>query len=316
VTAIQQTNPAVPSPARPPIARGSVRAWVLVCRPATLSVAVAPVAVGAACAHTVGSFRLGPALAALAGALLLQVAANLANDVFDHERGADTAERLGPTRAVQSGLLSAQAVRLALAMTLGLSVLVGLYLACVATVAVVIIGLCAIASALAYTAGPYPLGYHGLGDLFVLVFFGFVAVCGTAYVQVLAVPELAWWCSVPVGLLATAVLVVNNVRDRETDAKAGKLTLAVRLGRRGAVAEYAALVLLAHAVPPALVALGKLGPLGLLPLLTLVPALRLALRVARETGRALNAALVQTAQLLLGNGLLLAASVALGAGGP
>jgi 1,4-dihydroxy-2-naphthoate octaprenyltransferase len=295
----------------PKLEPGSLRAWVLAVRPATLSAAVVPVVVGTACAHAAGGMRLGPAVAALAGALALQITANLANDVFDHEKGADTSERLGPTRAVQSGLLGARAVRLAVALALAFALAVGVYLTAVAGPAVVAIGLSAMVAAVAYTAGPYPLGYQGLGDLFVMVFFGFIAVCGTAYVQLLRVPILAWYCSIPVGSLSTAILVVNNLRDMQTDAKAGKRTLAVRLGRRATIGEYALLVGIAPAVPAVLVSRGELGAWALLPVSTLPFAVLLTLRVAREQGRALNRALVHTAQLLLAFGLLLAAGLVL-----
>jgi len=311
---MMRVEPATASASSPPrVAPGSVGAWVLACRPATLSAAAIPVIAGTACAQAVGAAKLGPALAAGAGALLLQVAANLANDVFDHEKGADTTERLGPTRVVQSGLLSAPAVRRGMLLALAMALGVGVYLTMVAGWPIVVLGLLSIASAVAYTGGPYPLGYHGLGDLFVLVFFGFVAVAGTAYVQALDVPTLAWWASAAVGVLSTAILVVNNVRDRETDAKAGKRTLAVRLGRRGAIGEYYLLLATAYLVPVLLVATGQLGWLGLLPLLCLPEAVRLAVRVTVDRGRPLNASLVGTARLLLIYGLLLSAGVVLGA---
>src|SRR5262245_52028020 len=160
-------------------------------RPPTLLAAVVPVAVGTAVAHAERSLRVGPALAALAGALLLQIGANFANDVFDFEKGADTSERLGPVRAVQAGLLSARSVRRGMFVVFGLALLVGAYLTSVAGPSIVVIGLASIAAAIAYTGGPYPLGYHGLGEVFVLIFFGFVAVLGTAFVQLGRVPELA-----------------------------------------------------------------------------------------------------------------------------
>ena len=294
------------------VAPGSAAAWVLAARPKTLPAALAPVVVGTACAWREGGFRAGPAMAALAGALLLQVGANLANDVFDHEKGADTHERLGPTRVVQSGLLSGAAVRAGTAAVFAAATAIGLYLAAVAGWPVVAIGLASIAAALAYTGGPYPLGYHGFGDLFVFVFFGPVAVCGSAFVQALRVPELAWWTALPVGALTTAILVVNNVRDIDTDAAAGKRTLAVRLGRGGSLAEYAALLAVAYLVPALLVGSGRLGVWGLLPLASLPLALSRARRVARDRGRALNASLAGTAQLLLVYCVLLAAGVALG----
>ncbi len=291
---------------------GSLRAWLLACRPATLSAAAVPVLVGSAVAHVQGGIRWGPALAALVGALLLQIGANLANDVFDHEKGADTAERLGPLRTVQAGLLSARAVRRAMVLVFALALLVGVYLTSVAGVSIVIIGLCSIAAAIAYTGGPYPLGYHGLGDVFVMLFFGFVAVCGTAFVQLGTVPALALWASVPVGALATAILVVNNVRDRETDARANKRTLAVRLGKTGGIAEYAALIGAAYLVPVVLRLTHQASSWVLLPGTTLLPALALVRQVGRNEGRALNPTLVNTAKLLMVFGVLFTAGLVLG----
>jgi 1,4-dihydroxy-2-naphthoate octaprenyltransferase len=295
--------------AHPP---GALRRWAMAARPKTLPAAVTPVLVGTACAHAVGGFRAGPAAAALAGALLLQIGANLANDVFDFERGADTADRVGPTRVVQSGALSAAAVRAGMAVAFGLALLVGVYLAWVAGPVVVAIGLLSIAGAIAYTAGPYPLGYVGLGDPAVMVFFGFVAVCGTTFVQAGQVPALAWWAAVPVGALITAILVVNNLRDIETDARAGKRTLAVRLGRRGALAEYALLLAAAYAVPVGLVAAGRLSASALVPILSAPLAFALWRRVSRATGRALNPALGGTAGLSLVFGVLFALGIVLG----
>src|SRR5262249_10233126 len=197
----------------------------------------APVLVGAACARAAGGLRLGPAAAALAGALLIQIGCNLANDLYDFLRGADGPDRLGPPRALASGLLTAGQLRAGTVASFLLATACGVSLNAVAGAWVVVLGLVSIAAAVAYTGGPYPLGYHGLGDLMVLVFFGFVAVCGTAFVELGRVPALAWWAALPVGALATAVLVVNNLRDRTTDARAGKLTLAVRRRRRGPVAQ-------------------------------------------------------------------------------
>ena len=292
--------------------QSSTHAWVLACRPATLAAAVVPVAVGTACAHAVGSLRAAPALAALAGAVLIQIGTNLANDVFDHEKGADTGERLGPTRVVSAGLLSARAVRRAMWIAFGAAALVGVYLAAVGGPAIVVLGVASVASGLAYTSGPYPLGYHGLGDVFVLAFFGFVAVCWTALVQVGGVPDIAWWASVPVGCLATAILVVNNVRDRDTDVKAGKRTLAVRFGRRAAVAQYRLLLGVAFATPVALVAAARTTPWALLPLATAPLGVKLAREISARDGRSLNATLTATARLLLAFGLLLATGIAVG----
>ena len=297
----------------PPVRPGSLRAYVLACRPPTLAAAVVPVAVGSACALSAGGFRPGPALAALFGALLLQVGANFANDVFDFEKGADTAERLGPLRAVQAGLVTPRAMRIGMVVVFGAATAVGGYLVTVAGWPVVAIGVASIVCAIAYTGGPYPLGYHGLGDVFVLAFFGFVAVCGTAFVESGHVPLLAWWAALPPGALAAAILVVNNLRDRETDARAGKRTLAVRFGRRFALGEYVALVLLAYAVPVVLVGCGLAGLFTLLPLASAPLAVVLVARLLRTEGRALNALLGQTARLLVVQGLLFAAGIALGA---
>jgi len=294
------------------IAPGSARAWILAARPQTLTAAVVPVAVGTACAIAVAGFAAGPAVAALLGAIFIQIGTNFANDVFDYEQGADTEERLGPVRATQAGLLSPRQMRAGLVVAFGLAMLCGVYLTWVAGWPIVAIGIASILSGIAYTGGPYPLGYNGLGDLFVMIFFGFVAVCGTAFVQVGTVPELAWLASVPVGALATAILVVNNVRDRDTDVACGKRTLAVRFGRTAGLVEYVALLGLAYATPVFLVASDRAGAWALLPLVTLPVAAYLIRRMVRTTdGPGLNRCLVATAQLLLGFGVLFAVGLAL-----
>jgi len=295
---------------------GSAKAWVLAARPPTLSAAIVPVLVGTACAVGESGFRPGAALAALTGALLLQIAANFANDVFDYEKGADTAERLGPVRAVQAGLLTPGAVRRGLYVVLGLALLVGVYLTAVAGGAVVVIGLASMTAAVAYTGGPYPLGYHGLGDVFVMGFFGFVAVLGTTFVEVGRVSSLGVAASVPVGALATAILVVNNLRDIATDRVAGKRTLAVRWGERGALTEYALLLVAAYAVPAWLFVAGRASVAILLPLVSIPLAVRLFLRVRTERGRALNPLLGGTAKLLLLYGVLFFPAIVLGTAQP
>ena len=296
---------------------GSARAWVIAARPPTLSAAIAPVLVGLACAAHEGladpghALKPGPGYAALLGAMLLQIAANFANDVFDYEKGADTAERLGPVRAVQAGLLSPGAVRRGLYVVLALALLVGVYLTSQAGPVVIAIGLASMAAAVAYTGGPYPLGYHGLGDVFVMLFFGFVAVLGTTFVQLGHVTELALWASVPVGALATAILVVNNLRDIATDRVPGKRTLAVRWGERGALTEYVLLLAVAYAVPLVLFLRRSTSVAVFLPLLTVPLAVRLVRAVLRERGRALNPLLARTAKLLFLYGLLFAAGLAM-----
>jgi 1,4-dihydroxy-2-naphthoate octaprenyltransferase len=264
-------------------------------------------------ARAVGGLALGPALAALFGAMMIQIGTNFANDVFDFEKGADTDDRLGPVRAAAAGLLTPAQMRTGMVAAFGSAFVAGVYLTAIAGWPIVAIGLASIASGIAYTGGPYPLGYHGLGDIFVLAFFGFVAVCGTAFVQVGGVPELAWWASIPVGALATAILVVNNVRDRETDVGAGKRTLAVRFGRAAGIAEYATLLAAAYAVPVALWMTDRLGAEVLLPTATAPLAAACLVGLARTDGPALNRILVRTAQLLLVFGALFAAGIALGA---
>jgi len=284
----------------------SVGAWLLASRPKTLSAAAVPVLVGTACASARGHVHWGPALAALVGALLLQIGANFANDVFDFEKGADTSERLGPTRAVQAGLLSARSMRRGMWLVFVLALLVGVYLTYVSGPVILLIGCASIASAIAYTGGPYPLGYHGLGDVFVFIFFGLVAVCGTALVEIGQIPLLSVACAVPVGALATAILVVNNLRDRVTDLSAGKRTLAVRYGRDFALNQYRALLGVSYLIPLLLVVAAQAGPEVLLTWLSLPLAIKTARQVAATEGRALNPLLAATAKLLAVYGLLFA----------
>ncbi len=287
------------------------RAWWLAIRPRTLPAAVGPVLVGLGVAAGEGVFVPLPALAALTVALLLQVASNLANDLFDFRSGADTAERLGPPRAAALGLLSQRELMAGTAVVVGLAAIVGLYLVGVGGWPILVLGVLAIVSAVAYTGGPWPYGYRGLGEVFVFVFFGPVAVAGTTYLQTLTLEPLALAASVPVGALITAILVVNNLRDIDQDRRAGKRTLAVRLGVRGAVLEFGVLVAVAYLIPVALV-LGGSGPAVLLPLLSAPLALPLW-RSVRAGGdpRRLNAVLAGTARLSLVFAALLALGLAL-----
>jgi 1,4-dihydroxy-2-naphthoate octaprenyltransferase len=290
--------------------QGSLGAWVMATRPPTLAAAFVPVAVGTAVAALEGGVRWLPALAALAGALLLQIGANFANDVFDFEKGTDDEDRLGPTRAAQAGLLTPGQLKQGMVVAFVLATLAGVYLTWVAGWAIVAIGVASILSAVAYTGGPYPLGYHGLGDVFVMVFFGFVAVGGTAFVQLLTVPTSAMVAALPVGALATAILVVNNVRDRHGDARAGKRTLAVRWGKRGGLLEYALCLALAYGAPVTLAVMER-APTIAAPLLTLPIGVGLWRRLAREEGRPLNQVLAHTARLLVLHGATFTAGLAL-----
>lgn len=223
--------------------------WMLAMRPKTLPAAMGPVVVGTSLAVGDGAFSFLPALAALMVALLLQIGSNLANDVFDFKKGKDTAERTGPLRVTQAGLLTPREVMLGMWVVFGLAFAAGLYLTWVGGWLILALGIAAIISAIAYTGGPFPLGYHGLGEIFVFIFFGPVAVCGTYYVQAGDVSPAAWWASLPVGFLITAILVVNNFRDLPQDKKTGKRTIAVRLGPTGTQWEYFVLLATSFAVP-------------------------------------------------------------------
>jgi 1,4-dihydroxy-2-naphthoate octaprenyltransferase len=289
---------------------GSLGAWILAARPRTLVTSFVPVLVGAAIAGAAGRLSILPVLVALASALCIQIGTNFANDVFDAEKGADREDRLGPARTVSSGLLRPEAMRRAIVAVFGLAVLLGGYLVASAGWPIVAIGLVSILSGLAYTGGPYPLGYHGLGDVFVFVFFGPVAVCGTSLVASGSVPAEAAWASVPVGALATCLLVVNNVRDRETDVLAQKRTLAVRFGRVAAEREDLALLAASYLVPLGL-AVSLRSPIVLLPLLTLPLAVRHHRELVTREGRALNETLAGAARLLTVHGVLFALGLAL-----
>lgn len=287
--------------------RDSLGAWILAMRVRTLPVAFAPVALGAAISYAMGPVRWLPILAALLAALLIQIGTNFANDVFDFEKGADNAERIGPPRAVQAGLLTAKKVRVGMYAAFALATLLGAYLTFTVGKLIPIIGVASILSGIAYTGGPFPLAYNGLGDLFVFVFFGGVAVVGSTYVGSGAFPLLAFLGAISVGALATAVLVVNNVRDHETDARVNKKTLVVRFGRKFGVIEYGVLLVMAFAVPGLMVAVGGASPWVLLSLAVLPRALRVAAKLAFEKdGAVLTEQLAATAQILLGHTVLVA----------
>jgi 1,4-dihydroxy-2-naphthoate octaprenyltransferase len=290
-----------------------LQTWLMAARPKTLPAAVGPVLVGTSLAIADGLFVLAPALAALLAALLLQIGSNLANDYFDFFRGADPHDRLGPTRVTSSGLLTPVQVRNGMVVVFCLAALIGVYLVYIGGLPIMIIGLTAILAAIAYTGGPLPYGYYGLGELFVFLFFGLAAVCGTYYVQALTVTRDAVIAAVPVGALVTAILVVNNYRDIDTDRRANKRTLAVLLGRRGARIEFVALLAAAY-LATLWLALGADRPAWLL-----LPWLTLPLTVSPTRsvftavdGPALNKALAATARLGLFFSLLLALGIVLG----
>jgi 1,4-dihydroxy-2-naphthoate polyprenyltransferase len=295
---------------------GPVRVWMLALRLPTLPAAVAPVVVGAALARALGVFQLLPALAALVGALLIQIATNLANDVIDARKGADTEARVGPVRVVQAGLLTEAAVWRATWGVMALALLVGVYLVSVGGWPILVVGILALFLAVGYTGGPFPLAYLGLGDLFAFLFFGPVAVAGTVWVQGRILPMDALWAGVGVGALVTAILVVNNLRDHETDRAAGKRTTAVRFGVGWTRTFYRALYGIAALVP-------VIGILGLgwsvWTLMAGVGLLRGRAALVRvltfQEPRDLLPVLGGTARALTGYAALLALGFLAGAGG-
>lgn len=295
----------------PPPAAGRLGAWALAARPATLPAAAAPVAVGTGAAIHDGAAHPGAAAAALLGALAIQVGANLANDVSDFRRGADTADRIGPPRATQTGLLSERQVTAGMWAAFGAAALAGLYLTAIAGWPVVAVGVASILAALAYTGGPWPFGYHGLGEVFTFVFFGLVAVGGAYYVQAGTLTAGALAAAAPAGLTVSAILMVNNIRDIATDAAAGKRTLAVAVGRTASRRLFAATLALAWLAAAALWPLGY-GPAVLLCWFA-APLAAGPLRAVLTSadGPRLNAALRATARLHLVFGVLLAAGLAL-----
>ncbi len=278
-----------------------MRIWLMAARPRTLPAAIAPVLVGTAVAvESEGHLpRVGAFVAALLGSIFIQIGTNLANDYSDAKRGADTVDRLGPVRVTSAGLVTPQRVLTATWIAFGVAVLCGIYLTIVAGLVILLIGALSIAAGVLYTGGPRPYGYAGFGEVFVFLFFGLVAVNGSYYVQVERLDALPLGLSIAVGFLATAILVVNNVRDIETDRRAGKNTLAVRMGRHNAVALYRLLVVGAFVVLPiALVGsdTSALPLVGLLALPLAVPPLRTMSN--RTDGPSLNAALGATGALL------------------
>ncbi|GMV06455.1 MAG: 1,4-dihydroxy-2-naphthoate octaprenyltransferase [Gemmatimonadota bacterium] len=297
----------------PPAGISRTRAWILAARPKTLTAAAAPVVVGTGVAALHGGAAALPAVAALAGALLIQVATNLANDYYDFVRGGDNAERVGPVRVTQAGLIPPETVKRRMVAVLAAALLVGVYLAWVGGWPIVVIGLASLACAVLYTGGPFPLAYHGLGDVFVFVFFGLVAVSGTVYVQTLAWPPDAFLAGAAMGALTTAILVVNNLRDLPTDARAGKRTLAVRLGPGGTKTEYVVL-LLAAGVAPVVGVWRFAWPAASLAALLAVPlGAPAAWRVLTfRDPRELLPALGQTSRVVALYGVLLALGLALG----
>ncbi len=287
---------------------GALRLWVIAARPRTLPAAIAPVLVGTALAGTEGVFRPLAFVCALIGSVFIQIGTNLSNDYSDARRGADTEDRLGPVRVTAGGLMPPKQVLVGTYVAFGIAVAAGAYLIAIAGWQLLVVGAASILAGVLYTGGPRPYGYEGLGELFVFLFFGVVAVVGSYYVQTENLHWTAFALSVPVGLLVSAILVVNNVRDIETDRRAGKRTLAVRLGRERARHLFAAMVGVAFVVPVVVWLAGGLSAWLLLTLaaLPLVPPLVRTV-YTRADGPSLNGALADTGRLVAVFSILLAA---------
>ena len=288
----------------------TLRIWVMAARVRTLPAAIAPVLVGTSLALGAGTFHPLAFVAALLGAVFIQVGTNLSNDYSDARRGADTEDRLGPVRVTAGGLVPPRQVLVATYVTFGLAVACGAYLIAVAGWELLAVGAASILAGVLYTGGPRPYGYEGLGEVFVFLFFGVVAVAGSYFVQVQELPWQAFVCAVPVGLLASAILVVNNVRDLESDRRAGKRTLAVRLGRARTRRLYTTMLVLAYVTAPLPWAFGSMEAWLFLPWATIPLAARInAVVRARTDGPSLNAALARTGATQLAFCVLYAAGI-------
>ncbi len=286
----------------------SLQAWMLAIRPKTLPAGAVPVILGSALAAVDGQFRFLPALVALICALGIQVATNFINEIYDFRKGADTAERLGPTRTVAAGIISEKTMIKVSASLVGTVFLLGLYLVYTSGWPILVVGLLSLLFAWAYTGGPYPIAYSGLGDLFVFVFFGLVAVGGTYYVQADALSLPVLLAAVAPGAFSVNILLVNNIRDIATDRTVGKMTLPARIGGEWARKLYIALTVVAFLVPVFLFLSGY-SPWGMLSLLSAPLAFSMIRQLYASEGRALNNVLAGTGKLMTLHGLLFAAGL-------
>ncbi|MCK5124777.1 MAG: 1,4-dihydroxy-2-naphthoate polyprenyltransferase [candidate division Zixibacteria bacterium] len=278
---------------------------MLAARPKTLPAGVVPVLVGGVLAYSHGGFSILPFLAALFGSVMIQIGTNFANDFFDFKKNTDTAERVGPMRVTQAGLVTQRQITMAMIIAFGLAFLAGIYLVSIGGWPIVIIGLASILCGVLYTAGPYALGYLGLGEIFVLVFYGPVALAGTYYVQTLNAPTEIIVAGLPFGMISTAILIVNNLRDVDTDKKTGKNTLAVRFGKTFARIEYAVMIAGAGVIAPILMSMGHGGKFMYVSIAYLIfapPAVRAVF--TSNDGEQLNATLAATGKLLIIYGIL------------
>ena len=285
--------------------------WVLASRPKTLLAAFVPVLVGSAIAYSDNALNILAALVALMCSILIQIGTNFVNDLYDYLAGTDTKERVGPKRALTEGLISINEMKLGISFTFGLAFILGTYLVYVSTWITFVIGIVSILAGFAYTAGPFPLAYKGLGDVFVFIFFGFVGTIGTYYVQTITVTPFVIWASIPIGALITNILVVNNYRDIEEDKIAGKNTLAVKFGREFTRLQYLIFLIISYAIPFIAYFTYKESYLIFLPLLTLPMAVNLVKMIYNFNGSQLNKTLELTAKLSAIFGVLFAVGILL-----
>lgn len=290
---------------------GAIEKWILASRPKTLPAAVVPVLVGTSIALHDGKFNTVAALISLAVALLIQIGTNFINDLYDFLSGADKKDRSGPVRVLTSGLISEKEMRFGISLVFGMAFLLGLYLVFTAGWFVLVIGLLSLAAGYAYTAGPFPLAYNGLGDIFVFIFFGFVGTIGTYYVQALEVTWFVFWASVPVGALVTNILVVNNYRDRYEDRHAGKITLAVKFGARFTRLQFVFFIFVSYIIPLMVFATFKERIFVFLPFLSLPLAIKLIKMIYTLEGKKLNKTLELTAKFSALYGFLFALGILL-----
>ena len=291
---------------------GSVNAWILAARPKTLSAALVPVLTGSAIAFNDGVFDYYPASLALLCALLIQIGTNFANDYYDFKKGTDNEKRIGFKRAVSSGLIPPETMLWATWLTMGAAFIVGLFLVWHAGWIILLIGVASLICGIAYTGGPFPLGYNGLGDLFVFIFFGFVAVMTTYYVQALEWAMPTFWASIAIGALAVNILVINNLRDSDTDRLTGKRTLGVLFGDTALKLEFSLLCALALAIPPHFFAVEGYNIWVLLPLATIPWMAWLIRRVwIIKNKKDLNPVLESTAAMMAVFGILFSAGLVL-----
>ncbi|MFU8860134.1 MAG: 1,4-dihydroxy-2-naphthoate polyprenyltransferase [Cyclonatronaceae bacterium] len=290
----------------------TTKAWIEAARLRTLPAAFAPVLIGASIAYADNQLNTAITLIAVVCALLIQIGTNFANDYYDFKKGADTSDRIGFARASASGSISPEIMRNATWLTMALAFVTGLYLVYTAGWIILVIGVFSILFGIAYTGGPYPLAYNGLGDIFVFIFFGFVAVIGTYYINTLELSTDAFWASIAAGALTTSILVVNNLRDSESDRKVGKNTLGVKFGDRFLKFEYLILMMLAYSIPPHFRFQEGYSNIVLLPMMMLPLAAVLVYRIWTNSNKHdLNNMLGQTAAHLLLFSILFAAGIIL-----